>query len=62
MGKAKQSARATTGPARQEPQDSWMKELQLQAVAADTAQWSQHAYQPALWQSFQVRARVRRFH
>lgn len=62
MGKAKLSARAATSSTRQEPESSWMKDLQLQTVAVDTAQWSQRAYQPVLWHSFQVRARVRRLH
>ena len=58
MGKARLAARAAVTSARQEPQNSWMKDLQLQTVCIGSPHWSQRAYQQELWCSFELRERA----
>jgi hypothetical protein len=60
MGK-RRFATISAAATRSEPQDSWMRDLQLQTVTVDTTRW-QSAQPPALWRSFTHRARARKLH
>lgn len=58
MGK-RRLATISASAARPEPQDSWMRDLQLQTITVDTARW-QSTQQPPLWYAFTARVRVRK--
>lgn len=59
MGK-RRFASISAAATRPEPQDSWMRELQLQTITVDTARW-QSPQQPSLWRAFTPRSRSRKF-
>jgi hypothetical protein len=61
MGKPKFPALSAGTPAQAEFPASWMRDLQLQSIAVDTARWTPQ-HQPALWHAFKPRARARRLH
>jgi hypothetical protein len=60
MGK-RRFATVSAAATRPEPQDSWMRNLQLQTITVDTARW-QSAQQVPLWRAFAPQIRVRKLH
>jgi hypothetical protein len=60
MGK-RRLASISAAATRPEPQDSWMRDLQLQTISVDTARW-QGTQQLPLWRAFTPRSRVRKLH
>lgn len=60
MGK-RRFATISAAATRPEPQDSWMRDLQLQTITVDTARW-QRAQQPTLWHALAMPPRIRVLH
>jgi hypothetical protein len=60
MGK-RRFATISAATTRVEPQDSWMRDLQLQTITVDTARW-QRAQQPTLWRALAMPPRIRVLH
>ncbi len=49
-------------PAKAEPQNSWMRDLQLQTVSVDPARWAQGPQPNTLWHPLRPHTRPRRLH
>lgn len=62
MGKRQFPTLSAGVTARTQSQDSWMRDLQLQTVAVDTARWPWGVRQAPMWYTFAPRMRARRFH
>lgn len=56
MGK-RRFATISAAVTRPEPQNTWMRDLQLRTIAVDTTRW-QSTRQPTLWCAFSAPART----